>query len=46
MMGGFNGQVDYSDFWVYSEDTNKWTLLSRDTARDGGPGPRACHKVC
>jgi muskelin len=47
LLGGWDGQKDLSDFWVYSIPTRNWTCLSADTSRDGaGPCARSCHKVC
>lgn len=39
-------QRDLADFWCYSIAENRWTCLSRDTSRDGGPCARSCHKLC
>jgi N-acetylneuraminic acid mutarotase len=46
LFGGWDGQKDLSDFWVYSIQQDQWTCLSSDTRRQGGPGPRSCHKIC
>ncbi|XP_072327210.1 muskelin isoform X3 [Scyliorhinus torazame] len=35
-----------SDFYRYDIDTNKWTLLSEDTATDGGPKLVFDHQMC
>ncbi|KAI8803988.1 Muskelin N-terminus-domain-containing protein [Cladochytrium replicatum] len=45
MFGGWDGSKNLSDFWMFDQDTRKWTCLSPDTQRDGGPGPRSCHKM-
>ncbi len=45
MFGGYDGHRDLNDFWSYDIASNKWTLISLDTAREGGPGPRSCHKM-
>ncbi|GBG90104.1 hypothetical protein CBR_g50196 [Chara braunii] len=45
LIGGWDGEKDLSDFWVFEIATSSWRLLSEDTAQDGGPGPRSCHKV-
>jgi hypothetical protein len=46
LLGGWNGKEDLGDFWRYDVATNEWLCLSRDTAQQGGPGPRSCHKIC
>ncbi|KAK9767545.1 hypothetical protein K7432_002597 [Basidiobolus ranarum] len=46
LIGGWDGYKDLGDFWVFDISTRTWTLLSEDTAKEGGPGPRSCHKVC
>ena len=45
VFGGWDGSRDLSDFWQFSIQTGKWFLLSEDTASDGGPPPRSCHKM-
>eukprot|EP00094_Tigriopus_californicus_P011783 TCALIF_11381-PA protein Name:"Similar to Mkln1 Muskelin (Rattus norvegicus)" AED:0.13 eAED:0.17 QI:0/0/0/0.75/0.72/0.66/12/0/820 len=45
MFGGWDGNRDLNDFWTYNIATNKWTLLSINTAMEGGPDPRSCHKM-
>lgn len=45
MFGGWDGNRDLNDFWTYNITTNKWTLLSINTAMEGGPDPRSCHKM-
>ncbi|OAD75654.1 hypothetical protein PHYBLDRAFT_143898 [Phycomyces blakesleeanus NRRL 1555(-)] len=46
LLGGWSGKCDMSDFWYYNIRENRWHLLSFNTKRDGGPGPRSCHKIC
>ncbi|XP_048579219.1 muskelin isoform X2 [Nematostella vectensis] len=46
LLGGWNGVVDLPDFWVFNIGTGKWTCLSFDTEKDGGPCARSCHKMC
>jgi len=45
MFGGWDGSRDLSDLWLYNIVSTKWTMLSADTAAEGGPGPRSCHKM-
>ncbi|KAI8905071.1 Muskelin N-terminus-domain-containing protein [Gorgonomyces haynaldii] len=46
LFGGWDGKQDLCDFWQYSISKNEWKCISEDTRREGGPGPRSCHKVC
>lgn len=46
LLGGWNGTQDLSDFWVYNIDQETWRCISKDTARQNGPGARSCHKIC
>ncbi|KAI9001723.1 Muskelin N-terminus-domain-containing protein [Gaertneriomyces semiglobifer] len=46
LFGGWDGSRDLSDFWSFDQQTRAWTCLSLDTRRNGGPGPRSCHKIC
>ncbi|KAI9033534.1 Muskelin N-terminus-domain-containing protein [Phycomyces nitens] len=46
LLGGWSGKCDMADFWYYNIRENRWHLLSFNTKRDGGPGPRSCHKIC
>jgi hypothetical protein len=45
LLGGWDGSKDLADFWVYNINEGLWTLISFDTQRQGGPGPRSCHKI-
>lgn len=45
LLGGWDGHRDLGDFWRYSLEGGTWTCLSEDTRREGGPGPRSCHKI-
>lgn len=45
LFGGWNGSKDLSDFWVYNVQQERWSCLSQDTRKQGGPGPRSCHKI-
>ncbi|KAJ3185891.1 hypothetical protein HK101_009778 [Irineochytrium annulatum] len=46
LFGGWDGTKDLSDFWSYDLEKRRWTCISMDTRRLGGPGPRSCHKIC
>ncbi|XP_022109692.1 muskelin-like [Acanthaster planci] len=46
LYGGWDGVQDLSDFWAFSVATGQWTCLFRDTAKEGGPSARSCHKMC
>ncbi|KAK9765181.1 hypothetical protein K7432_006694 [Basidiobolus ranarum] len=46
LIGGWDGFKDLGDLWVFDIGERTWTLLSDDTSKDGGPGPRSCHKIC
>lgn len=46
LFGGWDGTKDLADFWVYSQELGNWVCISMDTRRQGGPGPRSCHKIC
>ncbi|KAI9137613.1 Muskelin N-terminus-domain-containing protein [Paraphysoderma sedebokerense] len=46
LFGGWDGAKDLSDFWMYDVNNGRWNLLSSDTRRQNGPGPRSCHKIC
>ncbi|KFH65087.1 hypothetical protein MVEG_08568 [Podila verticillata NRRL 6337] len=46
LMGGWDGARDLADFWAYHISSQKWILISADTAQQGGPGARSCHKIC
>ncbi|EED85132.1 predicted protein [Postia placenta Mad-698-R] len=46
LFGGWDGQRNLDDFWVYDVRADLWRLLSLATGRDlNGPGPRSCHKM-
>ncbi|GJJ06436.1 hypothetical protein Clacol_000628 [Clathrus columnatus] len=45
IFGGWNGKHDLDDLWCYYIDEQRWRLLSKHTAQDGGPSPRSCHKM-
>lgn len=46
LFGGWDGHHDLSDFWMWHQESNQWSLISSDTSKEGGPGPRSCHKTC
>lgn len=46
LFGGWDGQKNLDDFWVFDVRSETWTLISYATQRDAnGPGPRSCHKM-
>lgn len=46
LLGGWDGSRDLGDFWMYQPaPVDRWTCLSLDTRKEGGPGPRSCHKM-
>lgn len=45
LYGGWDGEKDLADFWVFDQDSNEWTCISDNTASSFGPGPRSCHKI-
>lgn len=46
LFGGWDGQHDLNDLWVFDVASGEWTCLSEDTEKDGGPDARSCHKMC
>ncbi|XP_062574316.1 muskelin-like isoform X1 [Saccostrea cucullata] len=46
LFGGWDGNKDLADFWVFSVPSKEWTCLSQNTEADGGPNARSCHKMC
>eukprot|EP00127_Corallochytrium_limacisporum_P006525 Clim_evm56s229 gene=Clim_evmTU56s229 len=46
LYGGWDGHVDLADLWAYNIKENVWTCLMYDTAANGGPSARSCHKIC
>lgn len=46
LLGGWDGNEDLADFWMFNIHTKTWTLVSNDTEQDGGPCARSCHKMC
>lgn len=46
LFGGWDGQQNLDDLWVYDVRKGTWRMLSMATSREkNGPGPRACHKM-
>ncbi|KZT71745.1 hypothetical protein DAEQUDRAFT_776737 [Daedalea quercina L-15889] len=46
LFGGWDGQQNLDDLWVYDVHRDTWRMLSMATSREkNGPGPRACHKM-
>lgn len=45
LFGGWDGFTDLSDLWSYEMDAGLWTKLHGYAEREGGPGPRSCHKM-
>ncbi|KAH9920145.1 Muskelin N-terminus-domain-containing protein [Fomitopsis serialis] len=46
LLGGWDGQQNLDDLWVYDVRKDTWRMLSMATSREkNGPGPRACHKM-
>ncbi len=46
LMGGWDGNDDLADFWMFDINQQSWKMISRDTEQDGGPCARSCHKLC
>ncbi|XP_037092841.1 muskelin-like isoform X2 [Pollicipes pollicipes] len=46
LLGGWDGTQDLADFWAFEIKQGRWTRLSADTAAEGGPSARSCHKMC
>lgn len=52
LFGGWDGSRDLADLWRFdlplrgSSSLGRWSLVSADTRREGGPGPSSCHKCC
>lgn len=45
LFGGWSGERDLCDLWVYHMAECRWRRISADTREQGGPGPRSCHKM-
>jgi len=49
LFGGWNGTEDLAELWrfdIHGKNKGRWALLSRNTAEEGGPRARSCHKAC
>ena len=46
LFGGWDGSKDLSDLWCYNLQTKEWKCLSKNTAHEGGPSARSCHRIC
>jgi len=45
LLGGWNGNCELSDFWLYDIKSSVWSLIQEDTSVHGGPTARSCHKI-
>lgn len=46
LFGGWDGQKNLDDFWVYDIHLEQWKVINYATQREpNGPGPRSCHKM-
>lgn len=45
LFGGWDGNKDLNDLWSYDINTQIWTEICPDSACEGGPSPRSCHKM-
>ncbi|CAA7260646.1 unnamed protein product [Cyclocybe aegerita] len=46
MFGGWNGEKNLDDFWVYDIKDDRWKLLCAHTMEEqNAPGPSSCHKM-
>lgn len=46
LFGGWDGSQDLADLWAFHIRQRQWTRLCADTAAEGGPSARSCHKMC
>lgn len=54
LLGGFDGKEELADFWSFDLPTpedpieykGRWSILSWNTADEGGPGSLSCHQAC
>lgn len=46
LLGGWDGSQDLADFWCFDTRLGSWSLISANTAIEGGPSARSCHKMC
>lgn len=45
IFGGWDGEEDLDDFWVFDIPTDEWKLISKSTAKQKGPSARSCHRM-
>ncbi|KAF8550620.1 galactose oxidase [Imleria badia] len=46
LFGGWDGYKSLDDFWVYNIQTERWRVISHNTALEkNGPIARSCHKM-
>ncbi|KAG6375664.1 muskelin 1, intracellular mediator kelch motif-containing protein [Boletus reticuloceps] len=46
LFGGWDGYKSLDDFWVYDIQTERWRVISHNTANEkNGPIARSCHKM-
>ncbi|KAF8134289.1 Muskelin N-terminus-domain-containing protein [Boletus edulis] len=46
LFGGWDGYKSLEDFWVYDIQTERWRVISHNTANEkNGPIARSCHKM-
>ncbi|KAI9021961.1 Muskelin N-terminus-domain-containing protein [Hyaloraphidium curvatum] len=45
LFGGFDGQRDLADLWMFDIASQRWTCLCPNTEAVGGPSARAVHKM-
>ncbi|EPQ57092.1 galactose oxidase [Gloeophyllum trabeum ATCC 11539] len=46
LLGGWDGEENLDDFWVYDVKEDTWRVLSHNTSEEkNGPGRRSCHKM-
>lgn len=45
LFGGWDGFTDLSDLWSFDMTDGAWTKLHGSAEKQGGPGPRSCHKM-
>ncbi|KAG8903006.1 hypothetical protein FRB99_003839 [Tulasnella sp. 403] len=45
LFGGWSGSRTFADLWAYSIQEHRWSLVSADVSKDGGPDGRNCHSM-
>lgn len=46
LIGGWDGIVDFFDFWLFSVEFGYWSCLFSNIEEDGGSFVRFCYKMC